>query len=695
MKRAAIYFFYDKDGIVDSYVPYFVDKLHEVVDYIVVVVNGKLSAEGRKALSQCADDMFVRENVGFDAWAYKDAIEYIGWDQLLQFDELVLANFTIFGPIFPFQEIFARMDQTECDFWGMSTSYEKDAKNWFGIPLKWGHIPETIISNFRVYKSPVLHSFEFRTHWDSLPKIRNYFESNVYHEMELSKLLTDAGFIMASADQGSFRNSSPSPSVYGAYDAISRYRIPVLRRKAFFDPNGSLDYCTDIPREIMRYLAENTHYDCNLIWENLLRTTNLYDLKNWFNWNAILPTDYSRPIKSTPKIAAIFHIYYDDIVDQYLHNIASFPAGTDFYITTDTEEKREILEQRLSVFEDRYHIEYRLVENRGRDVSALLVGCRDVILDGGYDLVCFMHDKKGIGNSIKFACVGQSFSDCCFENVAANANYVNNVAALFESQPRLGMAVPPPPKNANYYKTIGGSWGAAENFSILQKLLLELGISAPIDSQKPPVAAYGTVFWFRPEALRSLFQREWQIEIFDPEPIDNDGTIIHAIERAYGFVAQGQGYYTSVIMNSTYAEQEVTRMTEIAHTYVGFSLQYVGSRSMLKASTERFSKILQQKNAKRPTSAMTSLPSAGNSQAPSNGERHKSLFFRFVRGICPIGLWNLLRRIRCVAVGGTYIEPTVKRGPIKTIVRSCMPRFLWDMLRKAKCKENGWVFVED
>ena len=118
MKRAGIYFFYDKDGIVDSYVPYFINGLHEVVDYIVVVVNGKLNAEGRKVLSECADDLFVRENVGFDAWAYKDAIEYIGWDQLLAFDELVLANFTIFGPVFPFGEVFDRMDKIECDFGG-------------------------------------------------------------------------------------------------------------------------------------------------------------------------------------------------------------------------------------------------------------------------------------------------------------------------------------------------------------------------------------------------------------------------------------------------------------------------------------------------------------------------------------------------------------------------------------------------
>ena len=152
MKRAGVYFFYDKDGIVDSYVPYFVNGLHEVVDYIVVVANGKLSAEGRKALSECADDLFVRENIGFDAWAYKDAIEYIGWNQLRKFDELVLTNFTIFGPVYPFRDIFNKMDADPCDFWGMYTGYgDKNQRSWGGLPLPNGR-PDYIASNFLVLK---------------------------------------------------------------------------------------------------------------------------------------------------------------------------------------------------------------------------------------------------------------------------------------------------------------------------------------------------------------------------------------------------------------------------------------------------------------------------------------------------------------------------------------------------------------
>lgn len=692
MKRAGIYFFFDKDGIVDRYVPYFINELHKVVDYIIVVVNGKLTAKGRRTLAESADDLFVRENVGFDAWAYKEAIEYIGWDGLREFDELVITNFTTFGPVYPFRDVFDRMDQDPCDFWGMYTGHgDKERKNWFGYPLPNG-IPDYIASNFLVFKRTVLHSFEFHQMWNQLPPIKSYFESSVYFEFPLREKLSNCGFTYAIADESQLREIFQNPTVNGALYAISKLKVPILRRKAFFDPNGSIDFCTDIPRELIRYISENTQYDCGLIWENLLRTVNLYDLKNWFNWNIVLPTDYARPVKNYQKIAVIFHTYYDDIMQQYYHNIASFPDGTDFYFTTDTEDKIQVLKNLLSPLNARYHLEYRLVENRGRDVSALLVGCRDVVLNGNYDLVCFMHDKKGIGNSIQFSCVGQSFSDCCFENIAANKNYVNNVIALFESQPRFGIAVPPPPKNANYYKAIGGSWGAGENFQNVQKLLLEMDISAPVERQKPPVTAYGSVFWFRPDALRPLFQKEWRIEDFDAEPMRSDGTISNAIERVHGFVAQAQGYYPLIIMSSSYAEQEVTRMTEIAHTYIDFTLQQVGPKIMLKSATMQFAQMMQQR--KGPVPAKASAPVTAARRSPPD-QKQKGPLHRFVRGICPIGLWNLLRRIRCTAAGGIYIESMVKRGPFKTIIRACTPRFLWDLLRKAKCKENGWAFIPE
>ena len=95
MKRVAIYFFYDKDGVVDRYVNYFLEDFKQNLDRLIVVCNGKLTPEGREEFSKYTNEIIVRENKGFDVWAYKEGIEYIGWDNLEKYDELLMINFTI------------------------------------------------------------------------------------------------------------------------------------------------------------------------------------------------------------------------------------------------------------------------------------------------------------------------------------------------------------------------------------------------------------------------------------------------------------------------------------------------------------------------------------------------------------------------------------------------------------------------
>ena len=54
--------------------------------------------------------------------------------------------------------------------------------------------------------------------------------------------------------------------------------------------------------------------------------------------------------------------------------------------------------------------------------------------------------------------------------------------------------------------------------------------------------AVGTVYWSRVDALRKLFEYEWKYEDFDMEPLAEDGTLSHAIERILEFVARDAGY---------------------------------------------------------------------------------------------------------------------------------------------------------
>lgn len=51
---------------------------------------------------------------------FKDALcTYIGWDRLTEYDELILANDSFYGPFEDIRKIFAEMESRDLDFWGL------------------------------------------------------------------------------------------------------------------------------------------------------------------------------------------------------------------------------------------------------------------------------------------------------------------------------------------------------------------------------------------------------------------------------------------------------------------------------------------------------------------------------------------------------------------------------------------------
>ena len=80
-KRLAIFFFYDRKGIVDRYVPYLLDDLKKNVTEICTVCNGEIPDSSKEALSRYGE-VLIRENRGFDVWAYKEAMAHYGWERL-------------------------------------------------------------------------------------------------------------------------------------------------------------------------------------------------------------------------------------------------------------------------------------------------------------------------------------------------------------------------------------------------------------------------------------------------------------------------------------------------------------------------------------------------------------------------------------------------------------------------------------
>lgn len=554
-KRLIAYFIYDKQGIVDDYIIYMLRALKENSSEIAVVVNGKLTPESRTKLTDITPTVIVRENKGLDVWAYKTVLDYYGWDKLVTYDEVIMMNFTIMGPVYPLQEMFESMSARDIDFWGITMYHKYEKGDPFGT-IECGYIPDHIQSHFIAVRTPMLKSIEFQSYWNNMQEIKDYRDAVGCHEAMFTKRFSEKGFKWdVYADMGDGYNNHPI--LCATREMLEEKRCPIFKRRSFMQDYSNIlhDTVGQEAIEAYEFIDKHTDYDVNLIWDNILRLENQADIKKNMQLNYILDTKHGVDISDVlkkKKIALVLHFYFEDLADYCLHYAQSMPKEADIYVTVGSEKKKKIIEETFSVLENKVTV--IMIENRGRDVSALLVGTKDFIMD--YDYVCFMHDKKV--TQLSPQTIGAGFSYKCFENLLPTKEFVQNVINTLEENPRAGLLTPPPPNHGDYYITLGLEWGM--NYEVTMKLAKKLGLTVPIDEKKEPIAPLGTMFWFRPKAMKLLFDQDWEYKDFPPEPNEIDGTLLHAVERIYSYVVQQEGYYPAWIFSDKGAQIEVTNL---------------------------------------------------------------------------------------------------------------------------------------
>lgn len=578
-QRLGIYCFYDKYGHAASFIKTFLDDLMDNLDDLVVVVNGQLSDQARQLFSEYTKTIIVRENKGLDVAAYKQAILTLGWEKLESYDEVICLNDTVMGPVYPFREMFACMDRKDVDFWGI-TAYA-------GETVDKEQIPTHLQAYWHAYRRSLVSSPAFHEYWETMPLWKDYAEVTRKHEMTFTKHFTDLGFTWASyIDWRKYQGYSSYPLLYMPMQIVRDDRCPIFKRRSFFvDYSAYFDQTAGQPAlDLYEYLRDHTDYDVDMIWDAILPSYNIDDIRKAMHLDYVLPSQAINPqTHDRPRSAFIYHVYFMDLLEDTCHYIASLPEETDLYITS-TEDKIPQIREYMQQHGISHQATFIPVINRGRDVSALLVAACPVVLSGKYDVIGFAHDKKSSQNQENghHGTESQGFAYKLMENTLGSEAYVKNILTLFAENPRLGQVTPPPPYHALYFAhTIPHDWGA--NYEITKELLEDrLGIQVPLSPTKPTASAMGSCYWFRVEALKPLFEYGWKYEDFLPEgQMGEDGTISHAIERANGYICQSRGYYPAWVLSDRYARIEVDSLFYTTAMMMGSSAEARSGESLL------------------------------------------------------------------------------------------------------------------
>ncbi len=326
-KRLGVFIFFDRDNIIDDYVIYMLESLKEAVDDIIFVSNSDIKKEELPKIEKYTKEINIRENIGLDAGAFKFVYDKYGEDYIKQYDELILINDTFFGPFEPFKNIINSMNEKDLDFWGLTANYE--SKDGTGSAID-GYIHSHIQTFFVAYRKSVLESKFFNDYWKKYNmKKNNSFENVVNnHESYFTYLLEKEGFkwdtyIDLSHYYSENRNYNYNIYGYSAYTLLSLYKCPFIKRKNFvFGKNDSLYLNSGIDTvQALEWIKENTDYDTNMIYKNIIRLYKPEQLYQTMNMNYIIREEKTETNKKYFILAFIEDEKSLDIVKYYLSRL--------------------------------------------------------------------------------------------------------------------------------------------------------------------------------------------------------------------------------------------------------------------------------------------------------------------------------------------------------------------------------------
>lgn len=504
---------WDPENIVDPYVLYMARHLKQLGKQVILCSAAPLTTLPQE--TNIFDAIVCRTCAGYDFTSWKAAFE--AFPSLYEAKEVTLCNDSVFAPIGSYAPVYQTMASISCDFWGMTFSYEvmPHMQSFYLVLRK------------KALQHPAFKKFILAVAADNNRDIAVGYEVRFSLWLELHGLTA-----------GCYRlynlhtKIAANPTV--RWEKCLRDGIPLLKRE-LFKAKGCISALPAWQGEVEKY-----PYPAHLISDYFHRigldiSSVLCPGKRSATWPPSvfarykplqLPQEASR--EGALRTAAIIHCYYPEVLPILLEYLKNLPSATHIYISTDTEEKRAAIQQKMAPL-DFAKTEIRICPNKGWDIAPFLAGFADIIPN--YDLICKVHVKASTHMSKEKSAYWRMM---LYGSLLDNKQHVKKIIRLFEDRPELGMIASP----SLPYCRVDIGMNKKQLIPLLRKMGIEITSNEAIDF---PV---GSMFWARSAALQPLLDLQLGFEDFeDTNPQQRDGTLAHAIERSFLFSCCKAGYY--------------------------------------------------------------------------------------------------------------------------------------------------------
>lgn len=247
----------------------------------------------------------------------------------------------------------------------------------------------------------------------------------------------------------------------------------------------------------------------------------------------IQPGQAPTVVPRSSGVALHIHAYYIDSLPGLLQALTCNKIRPDLFISVRNEADLAQAQQQCALYPVSVCI--RVVPNRGRDIGPFLTEFGPELV-ANYRIIGHVHTKQSLFHTERdFITAWQDF---LLVHALGNTKYpmADEIVGAMQQNPTIGMVFADDPNVVD--------WG--ENKDYAQLLVQQLGWDAamlPSGSFKFPV---GTMFWLRAEVLKPLVQLNLTWDDYPDEPLAQDGSILHALERFFGLLPEQVGLETAL-----------------------------------------------------------------------------------------------------------------------------------------------------
>jgi rhamnosyltransferase len=225
MNRILLYIHYNKFDEVSEHVLYQLEQIKPLFSRVILISNSRLEKNYMRKLEMIGiTEIIQRANIGFDFAAWRDGMEYVGFDHLEKYDSVTLMNDTCIGPLWSLEPYFRSFESAiDCDFWGM-TNFKKTK-----------YFREHVQSYFVSYSREVVSSKVFKSFWMNVKSYDNVRQVIDNYETKFTSELKRTGFnyqvVFNTLGEKSDDMLHPDFSYYRPFDILN-HRVPFLKLKA-------------------------------------------------------------------------------------------------------------------------------------------------------------------------------------------------------------------------------------------------------------------------------------------------------------------------------------------------------------------------------------------------------------------------------------------------------------------------------